>query len=113
MPPRPAPRPGRSAPATARARGGATATRVLGLLLVRTLVLDPVAALVGARVLAPGVGLHQALGARDDLELAVLQDLADQHRLVGVLVGLVHLDLAARGEERLAVDRLADRVDLE
>src|SRR5712692_10887884 len=107
--PHSAPLPGRPAPAAARARGAATSARAcLRLLLIRALVLDPVTALVGARVLAPRVGLHQTLGAPHGLELAVLEDLADQHRLVGVVIGLVHLDLAARGREVLAVDRLPD-----
>src|SRR5262245_62647368 len=98
---------------SASARRSDFHTTCLGLLLVGALVLDPVAALVRAGVLAPRVGLDQALGAGDDLELAVLQDLADEHRLVGVLVGLVHLDLAARSQERLVVDGLAGRVVLE
>src|SRR2546425_1872683 len=84
-----------------------------GLLLVGTLVLDPVAALVRARVLRPRLRLDQPLGARDDLELAVLEDLADEHGAVGVVVVLVHLDGAARRRERLAVDGLADRIDVE
>src|SRR5882724_8351718 len=79
---------------------------------------DPVTALVRARVLAPRLRLDRTVRARaldpaDDLELAVLQDLADQHRPVGVLVVLVHLDRTARRHERLAVHGLADRVDIE
>src|SRR5215470_5348087 len=80
----------------------------LCLLLVRALMVDPVAALVRARVLAPRLRLDQALRPVHDLELAVLEDLADQHGLVRVLVVLVHLDLAAGCEELLPVDRLPD-----
>src|SRR5215472_1195347 len=96
----------------------ASATRTdfdkcLCLLLVGALMIDPVAALVRARVLAPRLWLDQTLRPVHDLELAVLQDLADQHRLVRVLVVLVHLDLAAGREELLPVHRLPHRVDLE
>src|SRR5689334_13570590 len=97
--------------ATPRAAAGADASS--GLLLVRTLVLDPVAALVRARVLRPRLRLHVALGARDDLELAVLEDLADEDGPVRVLVVLVHLDGADGRRERLAVHGRADLVDLE
>src|SRR2546422_857774 len=97
--------------ATPRATAAADASS--GLLLEGTLVLDPVAALVRARVLRPRLRLDQPLGARDDLELAVLEDLADEHGAVGVVVVLVHLDGAARRRERLAVDGLADRIDVE
>src|SRR5262245_62139946 len=62
---------------------------------------------------AVAVGLHQALGLPHDLELAVLLDLADVDRLVGVLVLLVHLLGAARSGELEAVDGGADLVDLE
>src|SRR5262245_53185182 len=74
---------------------GFTASEASGFLLVRPLMIDPVTALVRARVLAPGLGLDQTLRPGDDLELAVLEDLADEHGLVRVLVVLVHLDLAA------------------
>jgi len=57
------------------------------------------------RVLAPRLGPDEALRARHDLELPVFQDLTDEHRLVGVVVGLVHLDLPARGQERMAGKR--------
>src|SRR2546427_5011216 len=69
--------------ATPRATAAADASS--GLLLEGTLVLDPVAALVRARVLRPRLRLDQPLGARDDLELAVLEDLADrsEERRVG------------------------------
>src|SRR5438093_206340 len=66
-----------------------------------------------ARVHGARVGLDKPLGARDDLELAVLEDLADEHGAEGVVVVLVHLDGAARRRERLAVDGLADRIDVE
>src|SRR5204862_6961377 len=97
--------------ATPRATAAADAPS--GLLLIGTLVLDPVAAIVRARVLRPRLRLHEALGARDDLELAVFEDLADEHRPVRVVVVLVHLDRAARRREGLAVDGLADGVDVE
>src|SRR5204862_6467352 len=132
-PPRPPPRAcrdcrrrGRRAPWVPRepARGSPegrratprTATRTVassGLLLIRALMLHPVAALVGAGVLRPRLRLHVALGTRDDLELAVLEDLADEHRAVRVVVVLVHLDGADGRRDRLAVDGLADGVDLE
>src|SRR5262245_30786489 len=98
--------------ATRPAKGGRRDERSR-LLLIGALVIDPVAALVRARVLAPRLRLDQALRARDDLELTVLEDLADEYRPVGVLVVLVHLDRAARRRERLAVDGLADRIDIE
>src|SRR3989442_98239 len=120
---RPRDRPGPSAPPeTARGPPGGrratpptTAGRAAssGLLLVRPLVLDPVAALVRARVLAPRPRLAVALRARDDLELAVLEDLADEHGAVRVLVVLVHLDRPDRRRERLTVDGCPDLVHLE
>src|SRR5262249_25120961 len=122
------PAPGRRAPSARRetARGSPEVRRATprtttrtgangssGLLLIRALVLDPVTALVRARVLRPGLGLHVGLRARDDLELTILEDLADEDRSVRVLVVLVHLDGADGRGERLAVDGLADGVDLE
>src|SRR5262245_63607086 len=63
--------------ATRPAKGGRRDERSR-LLLIGALVIDPVAALVRARVLAPRLRLDQALRARDDLELTVLEDLADE-----------------------------------
>src|SRR5688500_18784127 len=72
----------------------------------------PVTAFVRVRVLTPWLRLHQSLRPRDDLELTVLQDLTHQHRFVGVVIRLVHLDFAAWRKEFLAVYRLADRIDI-
>src|SRR5262249_59793084 len=94
--------------ATPRTTTGTGANASSGLLLICALVIDPVTALVRARVLRPRLGLHVGLRARDDLELPVLQDLADEHGSVRVLVVLVHLDGADGRGERLAVDGLAD-----
>jgi hypothetical protein len=55
-----------------------------------------------------------ALGLVDDVELAVGLHLADHHRLVQVVVALVHRQReAARRLEGLAVHRRADLVDLD
>src|SRR5688572_3760680 len=63
---------------------------------------------------APGLRLHRALGLPDDRELAVGLHFADVHRLVQVMVLLVHLGDEARGRlEGLAVDRGPHLVDLE
>src|SRR5262249_41584108 len=104
--------PPRARRATRPAKGGRWNERSR-LLLIRALMVDPVTALVRARVLAPRLRLDHALRARDDLELAGREDLADEHRPVGVLVVLVHLDRAARRRECLAIDGLADRIDVE
>src|SRR5262249_51365989 len=96
-----------------RAAKGEQRDGISRLLLIGTLVLDPVTALVRARVLAPRLRLDEALGAGDDLELTVLHDLADEDGPVRVLVILMHLDGAAGRGERLAVDRFAHGVDVE
>jgi len=56
---------------------------------------DQSQALVRARVLRPRLRLHEALGARDDLDWPSLR-IRDEHGTVGVVVVLVHLDGAAR-----------------
>src|SRR5882672_5322329 len=60
--------------------------------------------------LAPGLGADETLRAPHFLELAVGEDLADDDRLLQVVVLLVHLHPAARGQEVLARDGLADGV---
>src|SRR5206468_5878857 len=48
-------------------------------------------------VLAPGLRANRTLGLPDDIELAVLLHLADEHGLPQVMVLLVHLDREAVG----------------
>ena len=73
---------------------------------------DPVATLVRIRVFAPGFRLHQSGRTGNHLELPVCQDLTDEHRSIGVVIGGIHHDLAARRQELAAIDRLADLVDI-
>src|SRR3989442_11048972 len=80
--------------------------------LIRPLMTDPVAALVRIRVFAPGFRLHQPLRTGDHLELPVRQDLTDEHRSIGVVIGGIHHDLTTRRQEFAAIDRLSDLVDL-
>src|SRR5437016_14435109 len=83
----------------------------LRFLLIRPLMTDPVAALVRIRIFAPGLRLHQPLRTGDHLELPVRQDLTDEYRSIGVVIGGIHHDLAARRQELAAIDRLSDLVD--
>src|SRR6267142_6549525 len=63
---------------------------------------------------APGLGLDRPLGLPHDVELAVALHLADEHRLVEVVVLLVHLGGDARGRhEGLARHRRGHLVDVE
>src|SRR6188508_1794668 len=80
-------------------------------LLIGPLMINPVATLLWIRVLAPGFRFDQSFGPVNDLELAVLENFTDQHRLMRVLIGFIHHDLAAWRQELLPIDRLTHLVD--
>src|SRR6476646_4140121 len=73
---------------------------------------DPVASLVRIGVLAPGLRLDQSFRARDGLELPVLENFSDQHRLVRMMVAGVHHDFSARRQDFLTIHSLADGINI-
>src|SRR5215468_9299522 len=64
--------------------------------------------LVALDVLAPRLRPDRSLRLPDDVELAVLRDLSDEHRLPQVMVLLVHLDLEAVGRHELLACHCCD-----
>src|SRR6185295_17867638 len=73
---------------------------------------DPVTALVRIGVFTPGLRLHQPLRTGDHLELPVRQYFTDEYRSVCMVIGGIHHDLPARGQELTTIDRLSDLVDV-
>src|SRR5439155_9012603 len=102
---------GRQPPATVPciAHAQDASSLFLAVLLIRSLMADPITPLVGVGEFTPRLRLHQALRAMHDLELPVLENLADEHRPIGVLIALVDLHRRARGLHLHAVEGLAHR----